>query len=97
MMKREHLDVLAENIRLHGDKAVFHRCVITVEEMAELTKEITKHLFDRGDMDHLTEEIADVYVVLQGLKMVFGIKEEDIDRIVDAKIRRQAERDKRLK
>ena len=41
----------------NGDSA---QLVVAVEELSELTKEITKCLRNKGNIDHLAEEVADV-------------------------------------
>lgn len=49
-----------------------NRMIVAIEEMSELTKALTKTLRDRMDFDNLTEEIADVCIVLQELIISFN-------------------------
>ena len=43
-------------------------------------------------LDHITEEIADVWVMLTQFKEYYGITTEKIDEIIDYKVARQLER-----
>ena len=46
---------------------------VAVEEMAELTKEIIKHKRGVDNLQQLAEEIADVEIMLEQLKLIFGV------------------------
>lgn len=56
------------------------------EEMAELTIAINK--FDRGKdtVEHITEEIADVRIMLEQMQALFMITDESLKRVYDLKI-----------
>lgn len=43
-----------------------------VEEMAELTKELCKDLNGQGSLAHIAEEIADVEIMLEQLKLIYS-------------------------
>ena len=45
--------------------------VVTMEEMSELQKELCKNLRGRGSIEHIAEEIADVEIMLEQMKMLF--------------------------
>lgn len=48
--------------------------IVCIEELSELTKELTKHLRDsETSLNGITEEVADVSIVLDEIKMIFGI------------------------
>jgi len=65
-MKRE--DVLRAIIAKNGEA---HQLTVVVEELAELTKEVTKRIRNGGGNDvHICEEIADVELVLAELKLM---------------------------
>jgi ribosome assembly protein YihI (activator of Der GTPase) len=74
-----------------------HQCKKAIEEMAELTKALCK-LDENPAMDsknakyidNVLEEIADVIVMMEQLKLFFGQKQ--IEEIIDLKIDRQIER-----
>lgn len=67
--------------------------LIAIEEMAELQKAIVKHIRQESEenINSVIEEIADVQVMLEQLKMIFSC-ESKIDEIMDAKIDRQIKR-----
>jgi hypothetical protein len=44
---------------------------VAIEEMAELTKELTKHLRNKGNEYGICEEIADVEIMLAQLKLIY--------------------------
>lgn len=67
------------------------------EEMAELTIETHKLMRERTDnTDALIEEIADVEIMLSQLKILYEIKQENIDKIKEEKLERQMERINKL-
>ncbi len=45
--------------------------VVMMEEMSELQKELCKYLRGRGSFEHIAEEIADVEIMLEQMKMLF--------------------------
>ena len=48
--------------------------IVCIEEMSELTKELTKHLRDSNtSLNGITEEVADVSIVIDKIQMIFGI------------------------
>ena len=47
-----------------------------MEEMAELTKELSKNLRGQDNAAHIAEEIADVEIMLEQLKLMFSIRDE---------------------
>lgn len=58
-----------------------HQLIICMEEMAELTKELTKHLRGRDNIPQIAEEVADVEIMLEQLKILFDLR----DAVADAK------------
>ena len=60
--------------------------LIAMEELAELSQEISKYLRGKGDYIGLLEELADVTIVMKHIKMILGVKDEDLNRAVCIKI-----------
>lgn len=58
------------------------------EEIAELQKEVCKEKDGKGDIQHIAEEMADVYIMLQQMQLIYGIKDEQIEQVVQKKIER---------
>lgn len=53
-----------------------NQCIVAIEELSELEKELCKALRDGGNTDHLAEEIADVLIMLEQLIAIFDCKLE---------------------
>ena len=67
------------------------------EEMAELTVETHKLMRERTESTKgLTEEIADVEILLSQLKILYKINSLEVDLIKEKKINRQMERVNKL-
>lgn len=65
-----------------------YQLVVAIEELSELQKEITKTIRDISNKEHLIEELADVEIVLEELKMILNINQEEVDTIKSQKIKR---------
>ena len=65
---------------------------VAVEELSELQKEICKSLRDKTNVDNIVEEIADVTIMLEQLKIYFKISDSDLNSVIDYKIKRTKER-----
>ena len=47
---------------------------------------------EKENLNHITEEIADVMVMLEQFKIYYNIKDMDIEEVMDKKINRQIDR-----
>ena len=89
MNKNDRNEAYKTFLNAWGEKAQIMMCV---EEMSELTKALCKYLrFKKHGIDdeldyNIKEEIADVYNMINQLKMIFG--EDEIEKIADMKIER---------
>ena len=59
--------------------------------MAELTKELCKAARGANNLDALVEEIADVTIMLEQLRILFGVN-DDVGSMMDYKVLRLAAR-----
>lgn len=84
------MDVLSDSIKLHGMQI---KKVVCAEEMSELIKEICKDLRGEIRRNDLIEEVADVYICLNMLKLMYDIPDSTIQQWADYKIERQVKRD----
>ena len=77
MMDKE--EIYKKAIKTWGKDA---QLLVLLEEMSELSKEILKHV-NRGkdNMDEIIDETADVEIMLEQLKYIFGIHQAVKDRI----------------
>ena len=89
MNKNDRNEAYKTFLNAWGEKAQIMMCV---EEMSELTKALCKYMrFKKHGIDdeldyNIKEEIADVYNMINQLKMIFG--EDKIEKIADMKIER---------
>ena len=72
----------------YGDAQV----VVAIEELSELQKELCKVLRHKHNRNNLIEEMADVEIMLEQMKMYFFIYEEEIEAIKKQKIERTKNR-----
>ena len=63
--------------------------IMLIEEMSELTKELCKELRGRGDVEHLSDELADVEIMLAQVKKIYNISDA-VARHKDFKLNRLA-------
>ena len=56
----------------YGEEA---QMVVALEELSECQKEICKFLRGFGNAGNLAEEIADATIMLEQMRLIFGIKE----------------------
>lgn len=85
-MNRE--EIYKELIQTYGDIQI----IVAVEELSELQKELCKALRSNGNRKNLIEEMADVEIMLEQMKMYFLIEQEEIDKIKEQKIERTKNR-----
>ena len=52
-----------------------HQLIICMEEMAELTKELSKNLRGHHNLQEISEEVADVEIMLEQVKVLFELRE----------------------
>lgn len=65
---------------------------VCMEELAELTQQISKQLRGKGDKAHLAEEIADVYICLDMLRKMYGVDSELLAILISYKLDRTRDR-----
>lgn len=63
-----------------------------VEELLELGQAILKDMATHSEIEHIYEEIADVEIMLQQLRMIYNIQEVYIDEFKKEKLERLAKR-----
>ena len=81
-------DTYAEAVRAYGKQS---QLVMAMEEMSELTKELSKNLRGADNSKALAEEIADVEIMLEQLKVIFRNRAL-VDRIRAGKLVRLSDR-----
>ena len=48
-----------------------NQIIVSIEELSELQKELCKYLRDKTNIRNISEEIADVEIMLEQLKLIF--------------------------
>jgi len=82
--------ILRKAIAVYG---VENQTIKAIEEMSELTKELSKALLGKADNDHIREEIADSEIMLEQLRSIYDTDNGNrIDFFKQAKIKRLDER-----
>lgn len=71
---------------------VHNQCVVAVEELSELQKEICKALRGQLNRDNMIEELADCWIMTEQLKMMFNITDTDVQKVIWQKTTRLKER-----
>lgn len=62
-------EVLKAAIAHYGEQM---QVIVAIEELSELQKELTKFLRGQADERHINEEMADVEIMLEQLKLIFN-------------------------
>lgn len=78
-------DIYRQAIKKYGR---ILQTIVAIEEMAELQKELSKALRSKENYSGIVEEIADVQIMLEQLKIIFDISEEEIDKQMTFKLQR---------
>lgn len=60
---------------------------ICMEEMAELIEVVSDNISDKVDYIHTAEEIVDVMISIEIIKVIFGIKDNELDKIDKKKVK----------
>ena len=87
-MDLKQIEVLNRAINKYGPTM---QKTVAIEEMSELTKEIVKDIRDMPCRLAIAEEIADVEIMLEQLKMIYGAHEA-VERFKVSKINRLNQR-----
>lgn len=61
-------DLYSRAVNTYGENS---RLILAIEEMSELTKELSKYIRGRQNIGSICEEMADVEIMLEQLKIVF--------------------------
>ena len=87
-MTYEQMQILNELVSKFKEKQVD----VCIEEMSELTQALCKYKRGKLNIDNLTEELADVHIMLMQMLLFFEIDSDVFLETVDKKINRTKER-----
>lgn len=82
--KKLRMQVYTNALTANGEK---YQLTVAIEELAECQKEICKAIRGMVNEDHLAEEVADATIVLEQVRMLFGI-DDKVRQIMDQKVDR---------
>jgi hypothetical protein len=74
---RRSIESAPESIDGYGVRAL----VIALEELSELTKELTKELRGKGDRTGIIEELSHVYLSCGYIQEVLGITDKEVQQV----------------
>lgn len=77
-------------VKIVDKYGINHQRFKAAEELAELQTIVLQDANNNGkvSIDHIAEEIADVYIVLKQLEAIYLLDDEDIQPIIDFKLER---------
>lgn len=86
MKKEQEQKIYEEAIEFFGEAS---QKIMVIEEMSELTKELCKELRNRGNVEQIADELADVEITLAQIKMIYDIQQK-VEEHKDFKLNRLA-------
>lgn len=81
--------VISKSIKYYGAEI---QSTVCMEECAELIQAISKAKRGKINRDNMIEEIADVLICIEMLKQMYMISDEKINKWIEKKQAREAER-----
>jgi hypothetical protein len=82
---------LSDSIDHHGANK---KKTICIQEMAELTQEVTKDMIGCTRREKLVKEFTDTLICMEMMRLMYDIQDEEIQRWIDFKQARQLQRDR---
>ena len=82
-------DISRKAIQHYGETI---QMFVAIEEMSELTKELTKHMRGEDNKEAMTEEIADVYIMIEQVMYMNEISLNDVVEKMHEKLNKLKER-----
>lgn len=83
------METIDKAIEKYGDK---QQKIVAIEEMSELTKEITKDLRGDANINNIVEEMADVHIMLMQLQKMYNINLQTLFEKIEFKLERLEKR-----
>lgn len=84
-----NVKIISESIQHYGKN---NQSTVCMEECAELIQAISKAKRGKINRDNMIEEIADVLICIEMLKQMYMISDEKINKWIEKKQAREAER-----
>ncbi len=71
-----------------GNPRGHRNLIIVMEELSELSKEISKELRGKGDQYNILEELADVQLGIYYVQEICGVSNDDLHKAMNIKMKR---------
>ncbi|MBQ7906801.1 MAG: hypothetical protein IJ309_02375 [Clostridia bacterium] len=84
-MDQKNNSTIRKAIETYGAEA---QLWVAIEEFAELTQAICKFNERRGSIEAIVDEMADCYIMLEQLRIMYGLEGATISNVIDKKIKR---------
>ena len=68
-----------------GNPRGHRHLIITMEELAELSQEVSKQLREKGDHFHILEELADVQLCVYIIQEICNISDDELNKAINVK------------
>jgi NTP pyrophosphatase (non-canonical NTP hydrolase) len=90
---KEQLKEIIEHYGVMKQLKYFQSEVFELNEAIIIEEDRVSHMKTKNwNVNHIAEEIANVWIMLTQFKEYYGISTEEIDKIIDYKVSRQLER-----
>lgn len=77
-------DLYLELFNKYQDKQI----VVAIEELSELQKELCKYLRGKSTIENIYEEVADVEIIVEQIKLFFNLSNNKLGNIKTYKLNR---------
>lgn len=77
--------ILKQAIETYGAESQLN---VAIEEFSELIKEICKHKRGEDNLENIIEEMADCCIMIEQMRMIFGLGSIVMDNAIHKKIKR---------
>lgn len=91
-MDFEQSEKIAAILKNYGSKHQMQKCC---EELAELQCELLKYLNKKGSLNNIFDEMIDVIIMVEQLKLILPVSTKQIDKHINFKLDRTMERMKK--
>ncbi len=87
-MTSEQITILEKLVHTYGEEQIN----VCIEELSELIKELCKNKRGFENKESITEELADVYIMLKQMEIYYNINPLDLEQWIKFKINRTIDR-----
>jgi NTP pyrophosphatase (non-canonical NTP hydrolase) len=66
--------------------------IMVMEEASELIKEISKYFRGENNRENIIEEVSDVYIMLEQMRIIFNINDNELNANINKKMKKLEEK-----